>query len=110
MDDIVIYRKHGKTLAEARKSAERMAAELNEEFELNCAWQGNVLTFERLGVSGKLELDDQEALIQCLARLPENAETAYIKGQHANRRIKALCDYRAMVESYLQIYREGGRR
>ena len=60
MDDIVIYRKHGKTLAEARKSAERMAAELNEEFELNCAWQGNVLTFERLGVSGKLELDDQE--------------------------------------------------
>ena len=60
MDDIVIYRKHGKTLAEARKSAERMAAELNEEFELNCAWQGNVLTFERLGVSGKLELDDKE--------------------------------------------------
>ncbi len=60
MDDIVIYRKHGKTLAEARKSAERMAAELNEEFDLNCAWQGNVLTFERLGVSGKLELDDQE--------------------------------------------------
>ena len=60
MDDIVIYRKHGKTLAETRKSAERMAAELNEEFELNCAWQGNVLTFERLGVSGKLELDDQE--------------------------------------------------
>ena len=60
MDDIVIYRKHGKTLAEARKSAERMAAELNEEFDLNCAWQGNVLTFERPGVSGKLELDDKE--------------------------------------------------
>ena len=60
MDDIVIYRKHGKTLAEARKSAERMAAELNEEFELNCAWQGDVLYFERQGVSGKLELDDQE--------------------------------------------------
>ena len=60
MDDIVIYRKHGKSLAEARKSAEHMAAELNEEFDLNCAWQGNVLTFERLGVSGKLELDDQE--------------------------------------------------
>ena len=60
MDDIVIYRKHGKTLAEARKSAEHMAAELNEEFDLNCAWQGNVLTFERPGVSGKLELDDKE--------------------------------------------------
>lgn len=60
MDDIVIYRKHGKTLAEARKSAERMAAELNEEFDLNCAWQGNVLTFERMGVSGKLELDEKE--------------------------------------------------
>lgn len=60
MDDIVIYRKHGKTLAEARKSAERMAAELNEEFDLNCTWKGNVLTFERLGVSGRLELDDIE--------------------------------------------------
>lgn len=60
MDDIVIYRKHGKTLTAARKSAERMAAELSEEFDLKCAWQGNVLTFERLGVSGKLELDDKE--------------------------------------------------
>lgn len=57
-----------------------------------------------------IELDDQEALIRCLVRLPENAAEAHAKGQHANRRIKALCDYRAMVESYLQIYREDGRR
>lgn len=60
MDDIVIYRKHGKTLAEARKSAEHMANELSEEFDLTCAWQGNVLTFERFGVSGKLEIDEVE--------------------------------------------------
>ena len=51
-------------LAEARKSAEHMAAELSEEFDLTCAWQGNTLTFERFGVSGKLEIDeDQVGLI-----------------------------------------------
>lgn len=60
MDDIVIYRKHGKTLAKARKSAEHMAAELSEEFDLNCSWQGNVLTFKRMGISGRLELDELE--------------------------------------------------
>ena len=64
MDDIVINRKHGKTLAKARKSAEHMAAELSEEFDLTCAWHGNTRTFERFGVSGKLEIDeDQVGLI-----------------------------------------------
>lgn len=60
MDDIVIYRKHGKTLAEARKSAEHMASELSDEFDLTCAWHGDVLTFERFGVSGRLEIDDDQ--------------------------------------------------
>lgn len=60
MDDIVILRKHGKTLDEARRAAEHLASELSERFDLSCRWQGNTLLFERLGVSGQLELDDCE--------------------------------------------------
>lgn len=63
MDDIVIYRKHGKSLAAARKSAEHMASELSEEFDLSCSWEGNALTFQRLGVSGTLEIDDKEVCL-----------------------------------------------
>lgn len=63
MSDIIIRRKHGKTPADARSSAEHMAAELKEEFDLSSAWDGDVLRFKRPGVSGELTLDDQEVAL-----------------------------------------------
>ncbi len=63
MSDIIIRRQHGKTRAEARASAEHMAAELKEEFALNSAWHGDVLHFKRPGVSGQLTLDSREVLL-----------------------------------------------
>lgn len=63
MSDIVIRRQHGKTLAEARASAEHMAAELKEEFALNYAWHGDVLHFKRAGVSGQLTLDSRQVAL-----------------------------------------------
>lgn len=63
MSDITIRRKHGKTPADARSSAEHMAAELKEEFDLSSAWDGDVLRFKRPGVSGELVLDDQEVAL-----------------------------------------------
>ena len=50
MDDIVIIRKHGKTLAKARKSAEHMAAELSEEFDLTCAYLCNRIRRQVSGI------------------------------------------------------------
>lgn len=63
MSDITIHRKHGKTPADARASAEHMAAELKEEFDLNSAWDGDVLRFKRSGLSGELTLAGQEVAL-----------------------------------------------
>ena len=64
MSDIIIRRKHGKTPADARASAEHMAAALKKEFDLSYAWektgQHDVLRFKRPGVSGDLMVDDAE--------------------------------------------------
>ena len=60
MSDIIIRRKHGKTPADARVSAERMVSELKEKFDLTYAWDGDLLRFKRPGVSGELALDDEE--------------------------------------------------
>ena len=64
MNDITIRRKHGKTPADARASAEHMASELQEEFDLNYAWEGNLMRFKRPGISGELALDDEEVALR----------------------------------------------
>lgn len=63
MSDITIRRNHGKTPADARASAEHMAAELKEEFDLSSSWDGDVLRFKRSGLSGELTLDAQEVTL-----------------------------------------------
>ncbi len=64
MSEISIRRQHGKTLAEARAAAEHLAAELQQEFDLNYAWTGDVLRFNRSGVSGELTLDAREVALR----------------------------------------------
>ncbi|MEF8723645.1 polyhydroxyalkanoic acid synthase [Candidatus Accumulibacter phosphatis] len=64
MSDISIRRNHGKTRAQARKSAEHMAAELKEEFDLDYDWDGDVMNFKRPGVSGELSLDSKEVALE----------------------------------------------
>jgi putative polyhydroxyalkanoate system protein len=44
----------------AREAAERMAEQLGRKFDLKGAWQGNVLRFERPGVTGSLTLTDKD--------------------------------------------------
>jgi putative polyhydroxyalkanoate system protein len=67
MSDIIIRRKHGKTAADARASAEHMAAELKEEFDLTSAWEKDgehdVLRFKRSGLSGSLALEGEEVAL-----------------------------------------------
>jgi putative polyhydroxyalkanoate system protein len=57
MADIEIHRIHDLGLKDARAAAERMAEHLGRKFDLKGAWEGNVLRFERPGVSGSLAID-----------------------------------------------------
>jgi putative polyhydroxyalkanoate system protein len=54
LSEINIRRSHDLPLAQARKLAEEMAAQLRERFELDYAWRGHTLVFSRDGVEGKL--------------------------------------------------------
>lgn len=54
-----IRRSHNLGLDEARKRADRIAADLQEEFSLRSRWQGDAMHVEGNGVSGELHVDDQ---------------------------------------------------
>jgi putative polyhydroxyalkanoate system protein len=60
MADIELHRVHNLGLAGARAAAERMEAQLGRKFDLKGAWEGNVLRFERPGVSGSLAITDKD--------------------------------------------------
>jgi putative polyhydroxyalkanoate system protein len=57
--DIELHRVHNLGLKAARAAADKMASHLGQKFGLKGDWQGNVLRFERPGVSGSLEVTDK---------------------------------------------------
>lgn len=63
MNDIAIRRKHGKTPAAARAAAEHMVCELKAEFDLDYAWEDDVLRFKRSGVAGELAIAGDEVAL-----------------------------------------------
>lgn len=60
MADIELHRVHGLGLKAARAAAERMAEHLGHKFDLKGEWEGNVLRFERPGVTGSLAVGDRD--------------------------------------------------
>jgi len=60
MADIEIRRAHNLGMKAARAAAEKMAEHLGQKFGLRGAWEGNVLKFERPGVSGLLAITDKD--------------------------------------------------
>ncbi len=64
MSDIRIRRAHTKPLAEAKKAAEKMAKQLKRDFDLDYAWDGQVLRFERSGVDGALHVTPKEIRLE----------------------------------------------
>ncbi|MFC4161412.1 polyhydroxyalkanoic acid system family protein [Chitinimonas lacunae] len=63
MSDIVIHHPHNKPHDEARSLAEQVAAKLKAEFGLDYHWQGDVLEFQRSGVSGQLKVAPAEVMV-----------------------------------------------
>ena len=60
MPDIEIHRAHHLGLKAARAAADEMAEHLGRKFGLKGEWWGDVLRFERPGVSGTLTVNDKE--------------------------------------------------
>ncbi len=60
MADIDLRRVHGLGLAGARKAADAMAEKLGRKFDLKGTWDGDVLRFERPGVTGTLTVGPKE--------------------------------------------------
>lgn len=64
MAELNIVQQHGLSLDAARTAAEQVAQRLAAEFGLDCAWDGDVLRFERSGVAGDLRLEGQSAALR----------------------------------------------
>ncbi len=60
MADIDVRRVHGLGMAAARAAAERMAEDLGRKFDLRGEWEGDVLRFQRPGVTGSLAITARE--------------------------------------------------
>jgi len=54
-----IRRHHNLGVEEARKRADRVAADLQQQFSLKSQWQGDALHVKGNGVSGQLHVDDE---------------------------------------------------
>ena len=61
MADISIVQAHSLTPERARAAAQQVADKIAAEYGLACNWEGDVLRFERSGVTGALTLGAQQA-------------------------------------------------
>ncbi|MET3134062.1 putative polyhydroxyalkanoate system protein [Oxalobacteraceae bacterium GrIS 1.11] len=64
MADINIVQEHTLTHKKAREAAQKVAEKMAKEYDLECVWDGDVLHFERSGVSGSLTLEKTCAQMQ----------------------------------------------
>lgn len=64
MADISIVQAHSLTPERARAAAQEVADKIAREYGLSCNWDGNVLRFERSGVTGALTLSAQQAAME----------------------------------------------
>ncbi len=60
---IDIRRNHRLSHGQAREAAEEIARQLNEEFSLLYEWDGNTLYFERSGINGQLEIEEEQVVV-----------------------------------------------
>ena len=60
MADITIVLAHALSPEKAREAAQTVADRIAEEYDLTCAWDGDLLRFERSGVEGALTLEKKQ--------------------------------------------------
>jgi putative polyhydroxyalkanoate system protein len=87
MADISITQKHKLTLKKAKAAAQKVADKLAQEYDMTSEWEGDVLHFQRSGVSGTLAVLEHEAkldiklgfLLKAFAPTIEEKVTAQMK-------------------------------
>ncbi len=79
MAEISIVQEHHLSPARAREAAQKVADKLAGEYRLACAWDANVLKFERSGVQGALTLQAQQAEMVIRLGFPMSAFSATIE-------------------------------
>jgi putative polyhydroxyalkanoate system protein len=65
MATIAIAKKHHLSHAQAKDAAQKIADDLARRFDLECAWNGDRIKFERPGVSGELHVGKTEVRLDC---------------------------------------------
>lgn len=60
MSVIDVHRAHALDKAHARQLAETLAEDLSRQFQMQYQWEGDVMTFRRNGVRGKLTLSPDD--------------------------------------------------
>jgi putative polyhydroxyalkanoate system protein len=61
MADISLTEQHNLSSAEARAAAQQVADQMSADYEMQCVWEADVLSFRRSGVSGTLTLSEGSA-------------------------------------------------
>ncbi|MCL6484573.1 polyhydroxyalkanoic acid system family protein [Janthinobacterium lividum] len=85
MADINIVQQHKLTALKAREAAQQVADKLAQEYDLACAWDGDVLRFERSGVDGSLTLEKDQAQLQIKLGFMLSAFASTIEGKIAEK-------------------------
>ncbi|WP_256646975.1 polyhydroxyalkanoic acid system family protein [Thermomonas paludicola] len=60
MSRIDIRHPHSLPKAQARKAVDDVARKLEERFQLDCGWEGDILNFSRSGIDGHIALSDDD--------------------------------------------------
>lgn len=58
MPDITLVESHPLSLPQAREVVQKVADQMAADYEMNYAWEGDVLVFKRSGFSGTLALTE----------------------------------------------------
>ncbi|MGK5067509.1 polyhydroxyalkanoic acid system family protein [Janthinobacterium sp. AD80] len=92
MADINIVQQHKLTAVKAREAAQQVADKLAQEYDLACAWDGDVLRFERSGVDGSLTLEKEQAQLQIKLGFMLSAFASTIEGKIAEKMRKVFAE------------------
>ena len=92
MADINIVQQHKLTAAKARAAAQQVADKMAQEYDLACAWDGDVLRFERSGVDGSLTLEKEQAQLQIKLGFMLSAFASTIEGKIAEKMRKVFTE------------------
>ncbi|MDL2357504.1 MAG: polyhydroxyalkanoic acid system family protein, partial [Pseudomonadota bacterium] len=90
MADINIVQAHSMSPAKAREAAQQVADKMARDYQLDCQWDANVLTFARSGVQGALTLQARQAEMVIRLGFPMSAFSSAIEAKVADNMRKVF--------------------